>query len=288
MRGHEGKSSTGANGCVHAEPRDCILEGRPLGAISSNVEGESPVINHASCEGMHEALHEGLQRDSYESSNGTLHEDLLEISDEHLHGAQRVAPSEYLHGVQLEHSREPNGGSYGFVDLDSARSRLLLVPHPRQPFVEPPVFVRTFGHFDIFVEGKPVVFRSPKEKELVALLVDRNGGTVTPEEAITCLWEDELVSERTLNRYRKLCQRTKRTLGHYGLSGLIEESRGVRSFNRSMVTCDYYEMMAGNEQYSRMFGGSYLSNYSWAESTLGAILRMMMVRSPRNQAVAKY
>lgn len=151
---------------------------------------------------------------------------------------------------------------------------------------KPDVFVHTFGHFDIFVDGKPIIFKSPKEKELVALLVDREGGTITAEEAMTCLWENQIIDERTKSRYRKLCQRTRKTLESQGLQGLMEESRGVRNLNRGMVTCDYYEMMEGNEHYEHKFGGRYLSNYSWAEPTLGMILRIMLRRGDRGKDAA--
>ena len=52
------------------------------------------------------------------------------------------------------------------------------------------VSIRTFGYFDVFVGDTPIVFRNKKSKELLALLVDRKGGYVTSEEAISFLWED--------------------------------------------------------------------------------------------------
>lgn len=49
------------------------------------------------------------------------------------------------------------------------------------------IYVRTFGHFDIFVNENPVMFKSNKAKELLALLVDRRGGTVTTDQIIGTL-----------------------------------------------------------------------------------------------------
>jgi hypothetical protein len=48
----------------------------------------------------------------------------------------------------------------------------------------PQITLRTFGRFDVFLDGKLVNFTSAKAKELLALCVDRNGGDVTMEEAI--------------------------------------------------------------------------------------------------------
>lgn len=51
------------------------------------------------------------------------------------------------------------------------------------------IFIRTFGYFDVFVNGSPILFRSEKAKELLALLVDRRGGYVSSSEAISILWK---------------------------------------------------------------------------------------------------
>jgi hypothetical protein len=73
------------------------------------------------------------------------------------------------------------------------------------------IFARTFGHFDLFVNDVPVVFSSDKEKELMALLIDRNGGTLSTTEAIGYLWENEIADEKTCARYRKLAMGQKNT-----------------------------------------------------------------------------
>ena len=41
------------------------------------------------------------------------------------------------------------------------------------------IVIRTFGYFDIFVDGETIPFSCKKAKELLALLVDRRGGFVT-------------------------------------------------------------------------------------------------------------
>ena len=59
------------------------------------------------------------------------------------------------------------------------------------------VYARTFGTFDLFIDEKPLHFTSDKVKELLAILVDRNGGTLSAPEAISILWEDEPAGERS-------------------------------------------------------------------------------------------
>ncbi len=133
------------------------------------------------------------------------------------------------------------------------------------------VFIRTFGYFDVFVGDKPIAFRNKKSKELFALLVDRKGGYVTSEEAIGFLWEDEPANTVTLSRYRKVALRLKNTLEEYGITDVIETVDGKRRIVTGKVECDLYNYLSGKEEYSQLFKGSYLTNYSWAETTLGEL-----------------
>lgn len=133
------------------------------------------------------------------------------------------------------------------------------------------VSVRTFGYFDVFVGGKPIAFRNKKSKELFALLVDRRGGYVSSEEAISFLWEDEPVSPVTLARYRKVALRLKNILEEYGISDIVESTDGKRRIVTEKVQCDLYEYLSGKEEFSQLFKGSYLTNYSWGENTLAEL-----------------
>jgi hypothetical protein len=133
------------------------------------------------------------------------------------------------------------------------------------------IFVRTFGHFDVFVDGVPVKFSSSKEKELLALLIDRNGGTLSSHDAISYLWEDEAIDDKISNRYRKLAMNLKNTLSDYGIEHIVINNHGVRNIDVNAITCDYYEMLRGNEQYRKTFHNVYMSDYSWAEDTLATL-----------------
>ena len=134
------------------------------------------------------------------------------------------------------------------------------------------VSIRTFGYFDVFVGDTPIAFRNKKAKELLALLVDRRGGFVTSEEAISFLWEDEPASTLTLSRYRKVALRLKNTLEEYGISDIMEAVDGKRRIVREKVDCDFYNYLSGKPEYAQLFKGSYLTNYSWGETTLGELM----------------
>ncbi len=136
------------------------------------------------------------------------------------------------------------------------------------------VFIRTFGHFDVFVGGKPMIFGSDKEKELLALLVDRNGGTITSSEAISYLWENEPADERMLAKYRKLAMRLMQDLSCYGIGDILQNKHGVRSIDTTKVTSDYYELLKGNILYIKQFNDQYMIDYSWAENTLSSLFTL--------------
>ena len=134
------------------------------------------------------------------------------------------------------------------------------------------ISIRTFGYFDVFVGDRPIAFRSKKSKELFALLVDRKGGYIDSEEAISFLWEDEPANSVILARYRKVALRLKNTLEEYGIADVVETVDGKRRIVTEKVQCDLFDYLSGKPEHAQLFKGSYLSNYSWGENTLGELL----------------
>lgn len=135
----------------------------------------------------------------------------------------------------------------------------------------PKVHIRTFGYFDVFVDGRPIAFRNEKSKELLALLVDRRGGFVSSEEAIGYLWEDEPADPVTQARYRKVALRLKNNLEEHGIANIVESVSGRRRIATERVQCDLYDYLTGREEFAQLFKGSYLTNYSWGEHTLAEL-----------------
>ena len=111
-----------------------------------------------------------------------------------------------------------------------------------------------------------------KSKELLALLVDRRGGFVTSDEAISFLWEEEPVNSVTLARYRKMALRLKNILEEYGIAEILESVDGKRRIVPERVSCDLYDYLSGKEEFAPLFKGTYLTNYSWGETTLGELM----------------
>ena len=132
----------------------------------------------------------------------------------------------------------------------------------------PHIFIRTFGHFDVFVDGEAILFHHSKAKELLALLVDRRGGFVGATEAISCLWEDEPANSTTLSRCRKAAMHLRETLCANGIENLMETVSGKRRIRVGICVCDYYQYLHRTADNSYKTPDSYLSEYSWAENTV--------------------
>lgn len=147
-------------------------------------------------------------------------------------------------------------------------SEPILTKTHRTPEVE----IRTFGYFDVYVDGKPIPFQSAKAKELLALLVDRGGGYVSATEIISCLWENEEANKVTLARCRKVAMRLTDKLREYGIEEIIESVNGARRVVPSCIHCDLYDYLDHKPGSENLFKGSYLTNYSWGEMTLSNLL----------------
>ena len=177
--------------------------------------------------------------------------------------------------AKARHAR--TGTPYRFrIDSMQGRSALRVlraIPEPEaQRDQTARIGIRTFGYFDVFVDGAPIPFRSEKAKELLALLVDRRGGFVSSADAIAALWENEPISERSRTRYRKVALRLKNTLAAYGAEDILESVRGKRRILPSLVKCDLFDYLDGEPGSENLFRGSYLQNYSWAEVTLSELV----------------
>ncbi|MBS7360583.1 MAG: response regulator [Oscillospiraceae bacterium] len=130
---------------------------------------------------------------------------------------------------------------------------------------ESPIVIKTFGYFDVFVNGVTVNFTTAKSKELLALLVDRNGGTVTTEQAISFLWEGRKYDETVQSLFRKVLKNLRTTLEEYGISEILADNRNQRSIDKSKFSCDYFDFLEKGKKAD--YFGKYMEQYEWAKET---------------------
>ncbi|MDD4691154.1 response regulator [Eubacterium aggregans] len=156
---------------------------------------------------------------------------------------------------------------YSAADIRDVLQRARLLSQ-RQ---DKPVFIRTFGTFDIFLHGQPIEFSSAKAKELLAFLVDNKGGFVTTKEAMAVVWEGD--GDDAL--CRTAAMRLRRILKQYGIEEILSENRTGHCVNMEAFDCDDYMLLKGMNRGKWAFSGEYMKQYSWAEVTLSALLKKM-------------
>ena len=136
------------------------------------------------------------------------------------------------------------------------------------------VFVRTFGQFEVFVDGKPLHFTSTKAKELFALLVQKQGVVLSPQEALDCIWEGREYDKGEASVYRVTLTRLKDILSSVGIGYILQSTSRGKYLDVSQFQCDLYDFLDGKEAARRDFNGQYLSEYSWGEPTLAKLIRI--------------
>lgn len=139
----------------------------------------------------------------------------------------------------------------------------LGVPFEKAPQSGGRLVVHTFGSFEVLYNGTPLVFEREKAKELLALLVDRQGLSLTNGEIEAILWE-ETPSPHYLHT---LLHSLRKTLHSIGAEDLLIRTRNHTSIDVNKIQCDLYEFLKGDARAINSYAGEYMSNYSWAEWT---------------------
>lgn len=159
-------------------------------------------------------------------------------------------------------------------ELESALQlmRRLIQPHKSKPRICPsnhyPVKIRTFGNFDLIVDGRAVVFKTSKAKEALAFLVDQMGGSVSGVQMFMALWEEQEYNSNTSVYIRRTIRALKAELVELNIPDILVCGRNNFSVNMTLLDCDIYKLLNGDENIAFFYKGEYMSQYSWGESTI--------------------
>lgn len=154
---------------------------------------------------------------------------------------------------------------YSSADIDDVMENIRLLTGR----LKKRVFIQCFGKFQVFVNEKPMVFRSRKAKELLAVLVDKKGAIVSSEEAFNLIWEDKIYNNYTGSAYRKTLVKLADTLKENKCEEILIRTPKGCAINRSAIECDYYKYLEGE---NGIFYNEYMINYSWGEYTLANLV----------------
>lgn len=125
--------------------------------------------------------------------------------------------------------------------------------------------IKTFGGFDVYVDGQPVRFGRAKAKELLAFLVDRRGSSVTTGEAYAVLFEDAQDTLSGKSYFRTIVHEMIKTLKKVDAEDILLKGHNSYAVIPEKFDCDYYRFLQGDPIAVNNFQNDYMASYSWAE-----------------------
>ena len=138
----------------------------------------------------------------------------------------------------------------------------------RQPMSDKKLTVKCFGSFEVLCNGRTLTFKRTKAKELLAVLVDRNGAGMTGKQICAVLWPDDSDDSKNMDYFRHLVQDLRSTLDAVDAGDVLSYEQYQYRIDPAQINCDYHNYL----QYGMpAFLGEYMTQYSWAESTCGLL-----------------
>ena len=141
----------------------------------------------------------------------------------------------------------------------------------REQHTQQRIQVRTFGGFDVLVDGKPILFKRAKSKELLAYLVDRRGRSVTLKEAADMLFEDGFYDGNRRRYMLTIYAALKSALAEAGAEHMLVKQYNCYAVNPDTFECDSYRFLDGDPIAINNYRKDYMLPYSWAEFSVGAM-----------------
>ena len=152
--------------------------------------------------------------------------------------------------------------------------------------VAPHIAVKTFGNFDILVDGEKVNFARSKAKELLAYLIDRKGTRASRLDLFHILYPEEEYTRAKQKQLDVMIRSLRATLKDYKIEEILQMERGMLSVVPQKIDCDMYRLLAGDVRLENAYRGEYMASYSWACVTEGMIeSRLEQKRAERRNAV---
>lgn len=136
------------------------------------------------------------------------------------------------------------------------------------------ILARTFGEFDLFVDGAVVSFSRAKAKELLAFLIDRQGSSITRKTAFAALWGDAAYDRSMQKQLDVVIRSLRATLKSVGAEDVLEMKQGALRICPEKLDCDLYRFLGGDVNAINTYRGEYMNAYSWASTTEAFLDRM--------------
>ena len=127
------------------------------------------------------------------------------------------------------------------------------------------VFIQTFGAFEVLADGQKVIFHNSKSKEVLAILVDKYGLSLSRAEISSVVWGDQVYDRIMQQRLNSVIRSMRSTLAGYGIDSIFEMKKGYLRIRPEYAVCDYWQFLKGDSEAVRSFSGKYMLPYTWGE-----------------------
>ena len=124
--------------------------------------------------------------------------------------------------------------------------------------------IQCFGNFEVFHDGQSLPFKRKKAKELLAVLIDRNGSGMTAKQICAILFPADTNDTKNAAYLRQLVLDLKNTLKTIRAEDVFKHDTPYYRIDTNLVRCDYLSFL---ETGKPEFHGEYMTQYSWAEAT---------------------
>lgn len=124
--------------------------------------------------------------------------------------------------------------------------------------------IKCFGNFEVLYHEEILPFKRKKAKELLAVLVDRNGASMTAKQICAVLFPENTDDTKNAAYLRQLVLDLKNTLKTIRAEDVLQHDTPYYRIDTNLVKCDYLSFL---ETGKPEFHGEYMTQYSWAEET---------------------
>lgn len=124
--------------------------------------------------------------------------------------------------------------------------------------------ISCFGNFEVLYNDEILPFKRKKAKELLAILVDRNGSSMTAKQLCAILFPDDTDDSKNVVYLRQLVWDLKNTLKMVQAEEVLQHDTPYYRIDTNLVKCDYFSFLQTGKP---DFYGEYMTQYSWAEET---------------------
>ena len=126
--------------------------------------------------------------------------------------------------------------------------------------------VKCFGNFEVFADGKPVVFKRQREKEMLAYLICLKGASASRNEICAAVFDESFTPEKAVLNFKTISSSLRKDLTRLGFENILIHNSNSYAVDTSLLECDYYNYLTGVADESDCYRGEFMNQYSWAES----------------------